>query len=191
MRRLALVLSALLGVCFGPQSPAQVVNSYPMPPATKMESLDTNVDCIILKATSEVGSLSLNAGVVSVRFRESTDLSSGRREQGIVIEIVQRGQPRDTLLIDHDECLPLSTAMNYLNKVDFGVTPLNAFDAVYTTKGGFRVAVVGVRATGAIQYAIRDARIDSTPIVLSRQDLSRLGALIDQAKAKIDLLGGS
>jgi hypothetical protein len=70
--------------------------------------------------------------------------------------------------------------------MDVSVTPLTAFDAAYTTKGGFRIAALGTRRTGAVQFGVRDARIGSTPVVFSRDDMSRLSSLINQAKATLD-----
>ena len=192
MSRSSLILLAVLGGSFLRNvSSAQIVITYPVPPATKLESFDTNISSIIIKATTEVGSLSVNAGVVSVRCREITDAGSGRKEQGIAMEITQTGQRKDTLLIDYDEIPSLLTAIDYLNKIDFSVTALNAFDAAYTTKGGFRVAAIGVRRTSGIQFAVRDARTDTAPLIFSRTDMSQFGSLIDQAKRKLDSPGGS
>jgi hypothetical protein len=185
--RTSLVLSCLLA---GNSSPAQVVNLTP-PPATKLESFDTNVSTVIIRATTEIGVVSVNTGIVSVRCREITDTGSGRKEQGIAMEITQRDVPRDTLLIDYDEIAPLLSAVDYLNRVDFSVTALNGFDATYTTKGGFRVAAFGSRRTSAIQFAVRDARTNSTPVIFLRTDMSQFGGLIDQAKQKLDSVRGS
>ena len=192
MRRSSLILLAVLGCSFLRNvSPAQVAIAYPVPPATKLASFDTNNSSIIIKATTEIGSLTVNAGVVSVRCREITDAGSGRKEQGIAMEITQSGQRKDTLLIDYDEIASLLSAIDYLNKLDFSVTAMNAFDAAYTTKGGFRVAAIGLRRTSTIQFAIRDARTDTTSFIFSRTDLSQFGSLIDQARKKLDSPDGN
>lgn len=191
MRRLSLILLAVLGCSFlANSSPAQVANPCPVAPATKLESFDTNISSVIIKGFAEIGSLSLNSGVVSVRCREITDTGSGRKEQGIALEITQRGQPKDTLLIDYDEIPSLLNAIDYFNKLDFSVTPLDAFDAAYTTRGGFRVAVFGARRTNVIQFAVRDARTTPAPVMFSRTDMSQFAGLIDQAKKKLDSLRG-
>jgi hypothetical protein len=70
------------------------------------------------------------------------------------------------------------------------MTPLNSFDASYTTKGGFRVAALGSRRTGVIQFSVRDARVSMTPLIFSRQELTQFGTLVDQAKATLDSLRG-
>ncbi|HWX23125.1 MAG TPA: hypothetical protein VN578_24750 [Candidatus Binatia bacterium] len=191
MLRLTLILLAVLGCSLlGNFAQAQVTIVYPVPPATKLESFDTNIATVIIKATTEIGSVAVNTGVVSVRCREITDTASGRKEQGIAMELTQRPQARDRLLIDYDEIDSLLNALHYLNTLNISVTPLNAFDAEYTTKGGLRIAAFGTRPNGGVQFTVRDARTNSAPVLFSRDDMSRFGSLINQAKGKLDSLRG-
>jgi hypothetical protein len=191
MHKESLMVLMVLGCSLvGNLSPGQVANTSLAPPATKLESFDTNLSSVIIRATTEIGTVSVNTGIVSVRCREITDTGSGRKEQGIAMEITQRDVPRDTVLIDYDEIAPLLSAIDYLNQVDFSVTALNAFDATYTTRGGFRVAAFGTRRNSAIQFAVRDARTNSTPVIFLRTDMSQFGGLIDQAKKKLDSVRG-
>ena len=155
-------------------------------PATKLGSFDTNISVVIFKASTDVGSLTADAGNVGVKCREITDTSTGRKEQGIAIEITTRDQPKDTLLIDYDEIGSLVTAIEYITRLDVSATPLTTFDAAYTTKGGFRVAALGTRQTGVIQFGVRDARFTSTPVTFSRDEMTRLSGLINQAKGILD-----
>jgi hypothetical protein len=194
MRRSALIFSAVLS-CSLPGSPAlaqvsTLVVAPTPPPATKLEAFDTNVSTVIIKATTEIGSVSVNSGSVSVRCREITDGGNGHKEQGIAIEMTLTGQTRDSLLVDYEEIAPLLSAIDYLIKLDFNITSLNAFDATYTTRGGFRVAAVGLRRNSIIKFVIRDVRTNLTPMAFSMQDLSRLRTLIDQAKTTLDSLRG-
>jgi len=189
MRRLTLLLFAVVGCSFpGISSRAQVVTTCLVLPATKLESFETNISSVIIKATTDLGSISANTGVVLVRCREITDTTSGQKEHGIALDITQKGQPRDKLLIDYDEIAPLLNAISYLNKVDVSITPLNAFDAEYTTRGGFRIAALGNRRTGVVQFAVRDVRTNMAPVIFSRQDLLQFGSLVGQAKTQLDSL---
>jgi hypothetical protein len=79
-------------------------------------------------------------------------------------------------------------AIDYLNKLNVTATPLNALDAAYTTKSGFRLTALGTRRTGVIQFVVRDTRTGSAPVTLSRQDLAQFLALINQAKTTLDSL---
>ena len=179
------VASCLL---LSPASPAQDTNFvFPLPP-TKMESLETNVGAIIIKASTDTGTVSANSGNLAVKYKETTDTSTGEKAQGIGIEMQRASEPRAVLLIDYDELAPLLTALDYFNRLDVSVTTLNSFDAAYTTKGGFRIAALGNRRTGQIQFGVRDMRIGSSPIALSREQMTHLWQLIDEAKRQLDIL---
>ena len=169
-------------------APAQSTNLYLVapPPATRLESFETNTSVVILKGSTELGGISVDAGDVGVRCREITDTSTGRKEQGLSLEIAPHGQPRSVLQIDYDELASLVQAIDYMTRLDVTVTPLNSFDAAYTTKGGFRIAALGTRRTGTVQFGVRDARTGATPVVFSRDDMSRLSGLINQGKATLD-----
>jgi len=165
---------------------AQVTNVQIQLPATKLEAFETNIGIVILKGSTDLGAISSDSGDVGVRCRELTDTTTGHKEQGLALYITPRGQGMSALQIDYDEIGSLVEAIDYITKLDVTVTPLNSFDAAYTTKGGFRIAALGTRKTGTVQFGVRDARIGATPVVFSRDDMSRLSGLINQAKATLD-----
>ena len=169
----------------------QETNPPPVMALTKLEAFETNVGAIVLKATTDLGSVSTSSGVVSVRYKENTDTSTGRKEHGLAIEIARQFPPKDIMLIDDDELPSLLNAIDYLSKVDVGVTTLGSFDAAYTTKGGFRIAALGTRRTGIVQFGVRDVRTTFPllpPLPLTRDEMTRLWTLIDQAKQQLDAL---
>jgi hypothetical protein len=132
----------------------------------------------------------VNAGVVSVKAKEFTDSGTGRKEQGVAVEITQKGQFKETMLIDYDELTSLLNNIEYLSKLDVSVTALNAFDAAYTTKGSFRIVALGTKRTGLVQFGVRNARTGAAPVLLSRDEMTRLWSFIDQAKKQLDALRG-
>ena len=187
MRTLPGIILGTLGCWLGAsQATAQLTNYYTATPATKLEAFETNIAVVILKASTEVGSIAAETGDVLVKCREITDTGTGHVEQGLGMDIIPRAQARSALLVDYDEIPALVTAIDYISRLEVTATPLNAFDAAYTTKGGFRVAALGNRRTGVIQFGVRDARTGATPVVFSRDDMTRLAALINQAKATLD-----
>ncbi len=190
MLRLTLIPLAFLGCSLINPARAQYMVPVQVAPATKLEAFETNTSVVILKASTDLGSISGRTGTVVVKCRETTDTSTGRKEQGIAIVITPKGQAKETLLIDYDEIASLMAALQYLGQVGVTVTPLATFDASYTTKGGFRVAALGSRLTGAVQFAVRDARNNSVPIFLSSIDLNRLSSRIEQAKTTLDGVRG-
>ena len=157
-------------------------------PATRLEAFETNTDTVVIKATAPIGSVTGRSGTVAVRCREITDAGTGRRESGIIVDVAFGDQIVDSLMVDYDELDTLLDGLEYLGKVDWTVTSLPSFDAVFTTKGGFRAAAFGSRRTGNIEFAVRSARLPPRPLVLSRDQMGQLRSLVEQAKAKLDAL---
>jgi hypothetical protein len=167
---------------------AQETNACPPFPATKLEAFETNTDTVIIRATALLGTVSAHGGGVVVRCREITDAGTGHRERGIVMDIAFDAQLEGTALIDYDELDSLLDGLDYLGKLDWSVTSLPDFGAVYTTKGGFRAEARGSRRTGSIEFAVRSTRVNAPRLSLSRDQLGQLRSLIDQAKTKLDSL---
>jgi hypothetical protein len=167
---------------------AQETNIWLPFPATKLEAFETNTDTVIIKATAPIGSVPAHSGEVGVRCREITDVGTGRRESGIIIDLTLGGELVDPMLIDYDELGALLDGLEYLGTLDWSMTPLPGFDAVYTTKGGFRAAAFGSRRTGNIEFAVRSVRVRTVPLVLSRDQLGQVRNLVQQGKAKLDSL---
>ena len=185
MRRFIAVLIAVAGgSLLGSPVRAQETNTCLPLPATKLEAFDTNTDTVIIKATAPIGSVPAHGGAVTVRCREITDVGTGRRESGIIIDIAFEVQLETMLLIDYDELDSLLDGLDYLGKLDWSVTSLPDFSAVYTTKGGFRADARGSRRTGNIEFAVRSTRVSVPRLPLSRDQLGQLRSLIEQAKAK-------
>jgi hypothetical protein len=168
----------------------QITETYPAGPSTKLEMLETNLSTIILKATSEIGSLSVGSALVSVRCREIRDIGSGRKEQGIVVALAETGQNKDSVVIDYDEINSLQSAFDYLVNLNFSITPLNVFDATFTTRGGLRIAAFGRQRTGSIQITVQGVRSNLPPIILPRAEVARFVGLIDEAKKRLDSVRG-
>jgi len=189
MRRFIAVLIIVAGgpLLSGPVR-AQETNGCLLVPATKLEAFETNTDTVIIKATAPIGTVPAHGGEVSVRCREITDAGTGHRESGILMDIELGGAMEAGLLIDYDELDSLLDGMEYLGKLDWSVTSLPDFQAVYTTKGGFRAGARGSRRTGNIEFDVRNTRINSPRLPLSRDQLGQLRSLVEQAKTKLDSL---
>jgi hypothetical protein len=115
MKRTSLILLTLFGALLKlTPLQAQDTNSYTIAPATKLEAFNTNVATVIIKGTTDLGAVSAKTATVSVKCKEFTDPASGRREQGIAIEIAQKDQFKDVMLIDYDELSSLLSAIDYL-----------------------------------------------------------------------------
>src|ERR1017187_352317 len=186
MYKSPVVLAAIVGwSLLAVTSRAQNTDVYPPAPATALEILETNTGTVIIKGTSPIGSMSVNAVNVSVACKEDTDTSTQRKEYGIAISIKATGQLEDRTIVDYDEMDSLLKAIDYLNKIDWSVTPLTSFNAAYATKGGFRIAAFSSRRSGAIEFSLRSSRM-SKGLLLTQSQLAQFRGLIDEAKRKLD-----
>jgi hypothetical protein len=188
LRLMVLFVVVVGGSLLTAPAPAQQTNACLPFPATKLEAFETNTDTVIIRATAPIGTVSAHGGGVAVRCREITDAGTGHREKGIVIDIALDTQLEGTALVDYDELDSLLDGLEYLGKLDWSVTSLPDFSAVYTTKGGFRAEARGSRRTGSIEFAVRSIRVNTPRLSLSRDQLGQLRSLIDQARTKLDSL---
>jgi hypothetical protein len=189
MRKFIAVLIAVAsGSLLGGPARAQETNTCLLVPATRLEAFETNTGTVVIKATAPIGTATAHGGAVAVRCREITDAGTGRRESGIILDIAYGAQVEGTTLIDYDELDSLLDGLDYLGKLDWSVTALPDFSAVYTTKGGFRADARGSRRTGNIEFAVRSTRVSAPRLPLTRDQLGQLRSFIDQARAKLDSL---
>jgi hypothetical protein len=186
LRLLVILVTVVGGALLAIPTSAQEINICLPFPATKLEAFETNTDTVIIRATAPIGAVSAHSGGVAVRCRGITDAGTSHRERGIVIDIAFDAQLEATALIDYDELDSLLDGLEYLGKLDWSVTSLPDFSAVYTTKGGFRAEARGSRRTGSIEFAVRSTRVNAPKLSLSRDQLGQLRSLIEQARTKLD-----
>jgi hypothetical protein len=165
---------------------AQDTNAYVFAPATRVESFATNTGTVVVKGTADIGVVLANAGAIALKCREVTDVSSGRKEVGISVDLNHEPQVRETRYIDYDELESLINAIAYLNKVDWSITSFNSFDAAITTRSGFRASAFSSKRSSAIEFAVRTAGSGNPAILLSRDQMAELRGLLEQARSKLD-----
>jgi hypothetical protein len=189
MKRLLVVLTLTLAAVLTPSAGrAQTTNYWPFLPQTKLEGFETNTGTLILKASVPVANVAASGGELSVMCRQITDLGTGRSEYGIAIAFLENNRADEVCLIDYDELDSLQDGIDYLSKIDWTVTSLPGFDAVYTTKGGFRIEAYGDRRRGGIGFAARNARLMGPRLQLSQSQLAQLRGVINEARTKLDSL---
>jgi hypothetical protein len=165
---------------------AQDTNAYAFTPATRLESFVTNTGTVVIRGSADIGVVQANTGTITLKCREVSDASSGRKETGISIDLNHSQQSKETRYIDYDELEPLLNALAYLNKVDWSITSLNSFDAAITTRSGFRASAFSSKRSSAIEFAVRTAGTGNPPILMSRDQLAELRGLLEQARVKLD-----
>lgn len=184
--RVKLLWASVACLCFANQVTAQDTNAYVFTPATRLESFATNIGTVVIRGSAEVGVVSADAGTIALKCREASEAGSGRKELGVSIDLNHNQELREIRFIDYDELESLINALAYLNKVDWSITSLTSFDAGITTRSGFRAAAFSSRRSSAIEFAVRTTGSGNPPILLSRDQLSELRGLLEQAKTKLD-----
>lgn len=178
MNKRLLILLAAIGslacVCT-----AQDTNSL----KTQIGVFESRTGSVIIKGFGPVGSVIAGSDEVSVRIKETTDVSIGQKAYGLAIEIEGNPFPRDRIYIDEDEVDPLLNALNYLLKIKYDVTSLPSFEASFTTKAGLRVMANSIRREGAIQPSLQYG--ERPRILLTSIQMTQLYGLIDQARKNL------
>jgi hypothetical protein len=155
---------------------------------TKIGLFESQTGAVIVKGFSLMGSVPTGGTVLYVRCKESTSAASGRREYGVAIEIAT-DEWRRLAVVDYDELDGLLNAMDSLSKITFTATPLQGFEATFTTKSGLEFIAFGDKQQGGIKPFLA---YDGSPrIPLLPAQWNQLAVLIGQAKTAIDALAAS
>lgn len=158
-------------------------------PKTELGMFEARTGVVIVKSAGDIGSVGTSDGSVSVKCKESLDISSGLKQQGLAVTITGKDQQTETTLIDYDELDSLLSALDYLKNVNWSVTTLSSFDAVYTSRDGLRVAVYGnQRRLDNLGISLQSYHVIRVRIMFSPDQLAQFRGLIQQARAKLDAL---
>ena len=183
MRNICLVLiAAICSLAFAARS--QDTNAL----KTKIGLFESQTGVVIIKGFSLMGTVPTGGAVIHVRCKESTSAASGRKEYGVAIEI-DTDEWRRLAIVDYDELDGLLTAMDSLGKITFNATPLQGFEATFTTKSGLEFIAFGDKQQGGIKPFL--AYDQSPRIPLLPAQWNQLAVLIAQAKTAIESLNAS
>ena len=153
---------------------------------TDIGIFEAQTGTVIIKGFEQIGSMSVGAEVISVRAKASSEAATGHKIYGLAIEFAGNDQPRERTFVDYDEIDSLLEGINYLNKITYDVTPLPAFEAVFTTKTGLRVVAYSARRQGGIQTFLQYG--DRPRILLTSDQMAQFYNLIEQARKVVDTI---
>lgn len=152
-------------------------------PATEIENFEMQNDVVIVKGYDEMGSVTTGEGVITVRCKESDNVTAGSKQYGIAIAF-SANQGRAASIVDYDELDSLIHGLDFLSKISYNVTTMPTFDAGLTTRSGFRIAAHSERRQGATQLFLRFGAVARVP--LTADQFAQFQNLITQAKASLD-----
>lgn len=118
-----------------------VMNQNPAP--TRMEAMLATRGTVIVRGFTDVGAIQSEDGSgFGVSAVELTDASTSHKEYGLAVAVKQPGRSGAALqtYVDYDEIDSLSSAMDYLAKLDSTATQLAAYEGRFRTKADLEVA---------------------------------------------------
>lgn len=171
----------------------QETNSYPQ---SRLELFEAITNVVLIKGTDDIGALAGKVGAVTVKCRETKDVSTGHREFGVIVTVTEtegvhdRGiaKVEDTTVVDFHELDGLLRALDYISKVEWSVTSLGHFEASFTTSSGLKVATYSSRRSGTVEALVMSNRLIKSRAFLTITQLMQLRTLIDQAKTKLEIV---
>jgi len=177
--------SIIIAVLCAWAAPAQETNSYPK---SRLEIFEANTSTVLIKGTDEIGAFPGKVGGVTVKCRETKDVTTGQREFGMIVTVTQAEGIEDTTVVDFDELDGLLRALDYINRVEWSITSLGHFEASFTTKSGLKVASYSSRRTGTVECVVMSNRLIRSRSFLTTTQLTQLRTLVDQAKTKLEIV---
>lgn len=180
MRSIPFILILLCGAT-QLASRAQVLTN---PPPTEIQNFELQNDAVIVKGFGEIGSLAIDGGNLSVRCKESDNVTTGGKMYGIAV-VLESNQSRCSFIVDDDELDALVRGLDFLGKISYTVTTLPAFDAEFTTRSGLRVAAHSERREGTIQLYLQFGGVAKIPV--TAEQFSQFKDLIEQAQKSLDI----
>lgn len=189
MGKFKFILMAALGwLLFPGLLHAQDTNA----PRTRLEMFEAQTGAVIIKGAANAGTISTGGAAVSVLSRESRNTGNGQKAYGLAIEFKFNTGVQQTLVVDYDELDSFLSAVAYISRVDFSVTSLPTFDAVYTTRGGLQMtAHSSGKQPGSIHAVLRSDSAPQIKVPLTPELLAQFQTLLQQAKGTLDSLNGA
>lgn len=191
MHRTRLLLAApfilvLAATCAAQQQPQPTPTPFEF--ETRLESLMYETNAVIVKGYTRVGSMSGSRGAANFTAWEVTEVSSGRTERGVGVEISDTTPNRpdfeERAYVDYDELTPLLKGIDQIMKLDDKVTKLARFEAQYQTRGG--LVLVTFNTPSGYAAAISTSGGRRPRFVLRPTGLAEFRNLLESAKDVLD-----
>ena len=194
MYRQTILLSTLVLICTGTalaQRPGpefwRKVGCEPLEPRTKLEALEDRHSTVILKGFTRITTVEVRG--IRVDAVEMREMGNVARAKGLVFVLREGGERPDDnrAFVDYEEIDSLLNAIDVISRVDETATKLVGFEARYKTLGDLEISVF--RQTRSGNAVIMSTGIcDRATTTISLDDLAKVKAMIQEAKARLDEL---
>jgi hypothetical protein len=161
------------------------VGCEPFEPRTKLEAIEERHSTVVIKGFTRITTVDVRG--VRIDAVEMRELGNVARAKGLVVSLREAGERPDEnrAFVDYEEIEPLLNAIDAMSRVDETATRFVGFEALYKTQGDLEVGVF--RQTRSGTAAIMSTGIcDRATAPLSLDDLAKVRAMIQEAKARLD-----
>ena len=179
----AVLLSSVFIAAAHAQTPPETTNA-----PTKIETLESSTNAIIVKGLGDAGSVSVGSGVMAFQLKESFDVDTGARLQGLTLEYTQ-GNFRRREVIDYDEIALLLKAIDSVLAVNHDVTQLPNFVVEFRTKSGFQIIGIGNQRQSLTQMYLQLGTGER--IIVNPTQMVQLRGMIANCQTALDALGAA
>jgi hypothetical protein len=192
MYRQMILLSTLMLICASTalaQRPGpefwRKVGCESFEPRTKLEALENRHSTVILKGFTRINTVDVRGiRLDAVEMREMGNVS---RAKGLIFVLREGGERPDDnrAFVDYEEIDSLLNAIDVISRIDESATKLVGFEANFKTLGDLEISVF--RQTRSGNAVIMSTGIcDRATVTLSLDDLAKVKAMIQEAKARLD-----
>ena len=163
------------------------VGCEPFEPRTKLEALEDRHSTVVIKGFTRITTIEIRG--IRIDAVEMRELGNVSRAKGIVFSLREGGEkPReDRAFIDYEEIDPLLNAIDVISRADETVTKLVGFEARYRTIGDLQITVFK-QTTRGNAVMITTGVCEQTTGTISLDELAKIRAMIQEAKARLDEL---
>ena len=194
MCRQTILLSTLVLICAATalaQRPGpefwRKVGCEPLEPRTKLEAIADRHSTVILKGFTRISTIEVRG--IRVDAVEMREMGNVARAKGLVIALREGGErPEDNrAFVDYEEIDSLLNAIDVISRVDETATRLVGFEARFKTLGDLEISVFRqTRSGNAVSMSTGICNRATTTLTLD--DLAKVKAMIQEAKARLDEL---
>ncbi|HWF88036.1 MAG TPA: hypothetical protein VN659_04350 [Pyrinomonadaceae bacterium] len=161
------------------------VGCEPFEPRTKLEALEDRHGAIIVKGFTRITTVEVRG--VRIDALEMRELGNATRAKGLVVVLREGGERPDDnrAFVDYEEIDPLLNAIDAIARIDETATKLAGFEARYKTQGDLEIGVFRQTSRGTA-VVLTTGICDRATTSLSLDDLAKVRAMIQEAKARLD-----
>jgi len=161
------------------------VGCEPLEPRTKLEAIDDRHSTVVIKGFTRITTVEVRG--VRIDAVEMRELGNVARAKGLVVVLREGGERPDDnrAFVDYEEIEPLLNAIDAISRVDESATKLAGFEARYKTQGDLEIGVFRQTSRGTA-VVISTGICDRATAPLSLDDLAKVRAMIQEAKARLD-----